>query len=447
MKREHGGVQPGWNWGPFTARVPFYHVKLQWPEFIQGLLVSAATGLALVPILTAYFGLSFEEAVAASMIHTTLIVSAIFVFGEPYQSGWITPVLPLVLGFVLKEYDNPAERFQLMAALSLNFTALLLILGVSGVGKKLMQWIPDVLKAGFILGAAVAAFKQVFVDDADRFLNVQPISITVACAISLVFIFSIPFAKAKLKSKPLAILASFGLLPGFLAAAIIGPLVGEVTYDIQWGILWPPLADTLAKTSPFHIGWPSLEMFKASLPLVFVAYVLLFGDWVTGNAVIREAQPHRPDEKIDINPTRSHLATGLRNLVMGLSSPFFPTQGALWTGIHVLVVQRWKEGGEGKRSLHDGISSFALMGLPVIFFILPLLTGLKPLLGVALSLTLILTGFACAYVAMEMTKNSTERGTALLIAMALALFSPWIGLAIAVLATLTLVGWEKSEAI
>lgn len=447
MKRDHGGVQPGWNWGPFTARVPFYHVRLQWQEFAQGLLVSAATGLALVPILTAYFGLSFEEAVAASMIHTTLIVSAIFVFGEPYSPGWVTPVLPLALGFVLKEYDNPTERFQLMAALSLNFTALLLILGVSGIGKKLMQWIPDVLKAGLILGAAVAAFKQVFVDDAPRFLSQQPISITVACAISLIFMFSVPFAKAKLKSKPLAFLASFGLLPGFAAAAIIGPMVGEVSYDIQWGILWPPLADVIEKTSPFHIGWPTLEMFQASIPLVLVGYVLLFGDWVTGNAVIREAQKERPDELIDINPTRSHLSVGLRNLGMAISSPFFPTQGALWTGVHVLVTQRWKDGREGGASLHDSIGSFALMGLPVIYFMLPLLTGLKPLLGVALSLTLILTGFACAYVAMEITKNSTERGTALLIAMALALFSPWIGLAVAVAATLTLVGWEKSEAL
>ncbi|MFT7127708.1 MAG: hypothetical protein ACI9HX_001386, partial [Pseudoalteromonas tetraodonis] len=51
MKRAHGAVQPGIKWGPFTARIPFIHVKLEWQEFVQGLLVSAATGMALVPIL------------------------------------------------------------------------------------------------------------------------------------------------------------------------------------------------------------------------------------------------------------------------------------------------------------------------------------------------------------------------------------------------------------
>lgn len=444
MKRAHGAVQPGIKWGPFTARIPFYHVKFQWQEFAQGLLVSAATGMALVPILTAYFGLSFEEAVACSMIHTTLIISSLFVFGEPYAPGWITPVLPLVLAFVLKGYELPVERFQAMAALAIDFAILLLVFGVTGIGKKLMEWIPQVLKAGLIMGAAVAAFKQVFVDDAPRFLNEQPITITVACVVCLVFMFSIPMATAKEKYKPLAILASLGLLPGFIVAGIIGPLVGEVSYDIEWGIAIPPFAEAIAKTSPFSIGWPSLEMMQGALPLVLVSYVLLFGDWVTGNAVIREAQAERPDEAIDINPTRSHLSVGIRNAVMAFVSPMFPTQGALWTGMHVAVVQRWKTGRDEMDGLINGIGSINMMGLPFIFFLLPVLTGLKPLMGVALSLTLILTGFACAFVSMEMVKNSTERGTIMLIGVALALFSPWTGLAIAVLATLILVGWEKS---
>jgi hypothetical protein len=443
MKRAHGAVQPGIKWGPFTARIPFIHVKLEWQEFVQGLLVSAATGMALVPILTAYFGLSFEEAVACSMIHTTLIISSVFVFGEPYAPGWITPVLPLVLAFVLKGYELPVERFQAMAALAINFSALLLIFGVTGIGKKLMEWVPQVLKAGMIMGAAIAAFKQVFVDDAPRFLNEQPITITIACAVCLIFMFSIPMALAKQKYKPLAILASLGLLPGFIVAAIVGPLVGEVSYEIEWGIAIPPFADAIEKTSPFFIGWPSLDMLQAAIPLALVAYVLLFGDWVTGNAVIREAQSERPDEAIDINPTRSHLSVGIRNALLALVSPMFPTQGALWTGMHVAVVQRWKEGRDQMDSLMGGIGSINMMGMPFIYFLLPVLTGLKPLMGVALSLTLVLTGFACAYVAMEMVKNSTERGTIVLIGIALALFSPWIGLAIAVLATLTLVGWDK----
>src|SRR5690606_33780174 len=54
----------GWRWGPFTLRLPFLHTRPHWPEIAQGLLVATATGLALVPILTGYFGMSFEEAIA-----------------------------------------------------------------------------------------------------------------------------------------------------------------------------------------------------------------------------------------------------------------------------------------------------------------------------------------------------------------------------------------------
>ena len=90
----------GWRWGPFNFRLPFYHTKLLWPEFLQGLLVSTATGLALVPVLVGYFGLSFEQAITCTMLHSVFLVSALYVFGEPYAPGWNTAALPLVMAFV-----------------------------------------------------------------------------------------------------------------------------------------------------------------------------------------------------------------------------------------------------------------------------------------------------------------------------------------------------------
>src|SRR5690606_16384562 len=54
----------GWRWGPFTFRLPFLHTRPHLPELLQGTLVATATGLALVPILTGYFGMSFEEGIA-----------------------------------------------------------------------------------------------------------------------------------------------------------------------------------------------------------------------------------------------------------------------------------------------------------------------------------------------------------------------------------------------
>lgn len=435
---------PGWRWGPFTFRLPFYHTRFYWQEALQGLFVAAATGLALIPLMMEFFGLSFEEAVAVSMIHSILLGSAIIVFGEPYAPGWITPALPLVLAYVLGGYDDPASRFQAMTALSLNFAILLVLLGVSGLGKKFVLWLPDTLKAGIILGAAIAALKRVFIDDAERFLFQQPIAITLACAVCLIFAFSLPMQKLKEKYKVFAIIGALGLLPGFIIAGVVGPMVGEVSYDIQWGILIPPVADAWNQMSPFAIGWPSLEMFLQGIPLAIITYVILFGDMVTGNEVIRDGLTKRQDEHIDINPTRTHLSVGIRNALMGVFAPFFPTQGAMWTGVQVIIVQRWKQGVKGMNSLHSGLASYYLMGIPLLFFLLPLLTGLQPLLGVALSLTLVLTGFACAYVAMSIPQNNTSRGTVVLIGAALAFFEPWIGLTFGVLATVLLVGWDRN---
>lgn len=443
-KQEAAGLEhPGWRWGPFTMRVPFLHTRLYWQEFTQGLFVAAATGLALIPLMTTVFGLTFEQAVAVSFIHSALIASASIVFGEPYAPGWITPALPLVLAFVIGGFETPELRWQAMTALSLDFAALVLLLGLTGLGKRFMLWLPDALKAGIILGAAISAFKRVFVDDAERFLLAQPIATTVACAVCLIITFSLPLSKLKANNRALALLGALGLLPGFLAAAIIGPLVGEVSYDIQWGILIPPFGEMWNAISPFAIGWPDGAMFLQCLPLAVITYVIAFGDLVTGDEVLREARTERPDDHIDIDTTRSHLALGIRNAVMGVLAPFFPTQGSLWTGVHVIIVQRWRQGREAMDSLHSGIASYYLMGLPIIFFLLPLLTGLKPLLGIALSLTLILTGFACAYVAMAIPREPAERGTVLLTAMAIALFEPWIGLLIGIAATLTISGWTR----
>ena len=80
------------------------------------------------------------------------------------------------------------------------------------------------------------------------------------------------------------------------------------------------------------------------------------------------------------------------------------------------------------------------MGVPFIFFILPLLTALQPLMEMALALTLVLTGFACAYIAMVLARHPVERGVALMTGAGLAFFESWLGLLIGVVASLVLIG-------
>ncbi len=96
-------------------------------------------------------------------------------------------------------------------------------------------------------------------------------------------------------------------------------------------------------------------------------------------------------------------------------------------------------------SLHSGIASYYQFGIPFLYLLLPVVTGLRPLMPIALALTLVLTGFACAYVAMSMVRSNPERGVILLGGTALALFNPWVGLLIAAVATMTLLGFREER--
>ena len=67
--------------------------------------------------------------------------------------------------------------------------------------------------------------------------------------------------------------------------------------------------------------------------------LLLFGDFVTGVEIIKDGQKNRPDELIDIDINRAHNSVGIRNLLGTIINPFFPTQGALWTGYMSLLLK------------------------------------------------------------------------------------------------------------
>ena len=124
----------GISWGPFTLRIPFIHIKFRAGEFFQGMVISGATAFAAVPVAMG-LGLSFEEGVALSFVAGTLIASGPIFFGEPMAPGWITPALPIVIAaFATKGQFNGVydpTTFQFMAAMCIEFTLLVFILGLS----------------------------------------------------------------------------------------------------------------------------------------------------------------------------------------------------------------------------------------------------------------------------------------------------------------------------
>ena len=435
----------GLKWGPFTARIPFIHIKFRGAEFFQGLVIAGATAFAAVPIAMG-LGLTFEEGVALSFIAGTLIGAGPIFFGEPMAPGWVTPAVPIVIAaFAAKGQFNGVydpEVFKLMAAMCIEFTLLLFIMGITGWGKKLIQIIPNGLKAGIILGAALAAFYQVFITDIDK-LMMQPISMVVAISLCVITTFSDPFKKLALNNGFFKKLGSLGLLPGFVIAGIVAFLLNEVTFSIEWGFKIPEVVSLFNRTSPLAIGFPSLDMYLEAIPLVIIAYTLLFGDLITATEVLNDEQVKRPDEPLDVNVDRSHLSIAFRNFIGLLINPFFPTQGALWTGVHVVIVERWKKGFKEMPSIFDGLGSYYLMAIPFLYVTLPFITLMKPLMQMALTLTLILTGFACSYVAMAIPKKNSEMASALLIAVFITFFSAWVGLLIGIILSIFVVGIEK----
>ena len=445
----------GIKWGPFTLRIPFIHVSLRLGEFLQGMVISGATAFAAAP-LAMKLGLTFEEAVAVSFVAGSLISAGPLIFGEPMAPGWVTPAVPIVIGALASAgmygvepcIDNVCaynpDTFRYLAAMCIEFTILILLLGLTGFGKVLVEMIPRGLKAGIILGAALAAFYQVFFEDFETYM-LQPISMTVAITLCVITTFSNPYKLLASKSKFFAIVGSLGLLPGFLIAGLVAYWTNELQFNIEWGFKIPEIMSLIEKTSPFYIGFPDMQMFIDAAPLVLIGYMLLFGDLVTGTEVLKDAQKNRPDEILPIDLNRSHLSVGIRNLIATCVNPFFPTQGALWTGVHVVIAERWKQGKDAMPSIFDGIGSYYLMGIPFLYFALPFVTLMQPLMVMALTLTLILTGFACAYIAMSIPKKNSEMATALLIAFFITFYSAWIGLLLGVVLCLMVDGYEKDS--
>ncbi len=319
--------------------------------------------------------MSFEEGVALSFISGTLIAAGPIVFGVPFAPGWITPAYPIVIGvFATMGFYLPTgaeyqvETFQFMAAICIEFTILVAFLGMTGLSEKIVNNIPNALKSGIILGAAVAAFYQVFFKEFDAKYMDQPIAMTIAIVLCILTTFSDPFKKLASKN-------------------------------------------------------------------VFFQKISSLG------------QKQRPDEPLKVDSNRFHLSIAVRNLIGLIFNPNFPTQGALWTGVHVVVAERWKKGPNEMPSIFDGLGSYYLMAIPFLYVTLPFITLMEPLMNIALNLTLVLTGFACAYVALAIPKTNAEMASALFISLLIAFTGEyvWLGLLIGIFLSIFVVGKQTSS--
>lgn len=427
IERKSGAPQPGMKWGKFTCRIPGIHVDFSLPEIIQGGLLTTATGGVVAALTMKFFQVPFEVAWAVVLIQLFwLWVIPTVLCGEPYAPGWITPALPLVMSF-LGTFEAGVPAIQAMMAVTVCLSAIFLFFAITGLGSRFFQWVPVELRAAIIFGGSIAAFNAEF----GRMAK-MPITLPIVWGVVFLLMFSIWFTKARQKSKALNLAGSMALLIGFLVAAVVGPLTGELSFDIKMGFHIPQIATYIKSVSPFTIGWPELSVYAKAFPLALMIYIFVFGDLILANTLLEEAGKERPDETIESDNTKSHIILFIRNIGHLLTAgPFIPLHGPIWTGVHVFLTERYKSGRKNLDSIFSGTFNWYWPAFFLIFLV-PVVTFMKPLLAVALSITLILTGFACAYIAISMVKTPAAQGYAFFVGMVIAKFGPAWGLGVGV---------------
>lgn len=418
LERQHGTEHPYWPAGPFKIRLPFIHYRWEFPEMIQGFIMFVV-GLAMIPLLQKYLGMPYEAALAFTFIAGLgYILPALL--GVPMVPGWITPAIPVVLLF-LGGYEPGPEAIKAMFALQIEVTIIFLVLGLTGWGSKLVNVIPNSLKSGIIIGAGIAALMGELKTGGR--VDSTPISLIAGSVVAAYILFSLSFKNVMEQNAFARKIANFGMVPGMIIAMIIGWIVGEYPLpEIEWGITNPDFG-LMADYLIFATGFPETEMFLLAIPTALIAYVIAFGDILVGRTLLERVDRERDDEKIEINVDRVHVVTSIRNALHAFLAPWPGLSGPLFTAVHATVAERYAMGKKAMDSIYSGAGTFWIAGLMALLC-LPLVTMFKPVLPIALSLTLILTAYICIMVGMEQLDNPTERGVAGIVAVTLAMPDP-----------------------
>ncbi|MEM6582130.1 MAG: solute carrier family 23 protein [Pseudomonadota bacterium] len=432
MERKYGEEHPYWPLGPFKVRFPLIHYRWEWPETIQALIIYVIS-LGMIPLLESYLGIPYEVGLAFVVVAGIGYMMPNFL-GVPFVPGWITPAIPVVLLF-LTQFEPGPEAIRALVGLQLVVTFIFLLLGFTGLGSKLIAVFPDSIKAGILMGAGIAAISGEIVEGG-RLAN-TPISLIIGFLATCYVLFSLSFRNLAEDHRWARIISSYGMVPGALLAMAVGWIVGEYPLpDIEWGFTEPAFGQMWAYL-PFSVGFPEWEVIWLAIPTAIIAYVIAFGDIVVGQSLIKRVDHLRPDEKIEVDINRVHIVTGLRNLLHSFFAPYPGLAGPLFTGGMATIAERYKQGRKAMDTIYSGAGVFWVVAF-IALFLLPLVTFFKPVLPIALSITLLITGYLCISVGVEQINNATSLGVAGVMGVVLAEYGAMWGLATGVVLYLLL---------
>lgn len=405
--RTEGEESPYVPLGPFKLRLPFLHYRFEWPDYFQGLLM-CAVDLAAIPLMTELLGMPFEAALAVVILNGLLYLLH-HLLGDPVVPGWITPAIPLLMAYCATFPEGP-ERVHALISFQIMLGVLSVFLGMAGLAGKVVRFVPAAIKAGIIMGAGFAAVITVF-KEGGRF-DSFPWTISIAVGLAFYLIFSRHFAALKQRNAFWATFGKLGIFPIIALAIVLAPLFGEAPWpDLEWGISAPDFGLLWREYTVFGLGWPPPSMFLIALPTVFATYLVLFGDVIQSKALLDEADQARPDEKIDYQPDRAHLIFGGRNALMAVFGPDVAMCGPLWAAMHVVILERYREGRKVMDSVFGGSGSFR-WGTNTGLLLMPIVTLVQPILGVALALTLLIQGYVSVRIGILAARSQRDLGIA-----------------------------------
>ena len=423
-QRKHGEEHPYWPAGPFKIRLPFIHYRWEVAETIQA-LVMFVVAMGMIPLLERYLGLPYDVALAYVVVCGIGFMLP-NLLGVPFVPGWITPAIPVVLLFI-GGFEPGPDAIRALVALQLVVTFIFLFMGITRLGSKLVNNIPNSIKAGILLGAGIAAISGE-ISEGGRVYS-TPISLGIGGLITIYVLFSLSFRDWVEKHRWAKIIAGYGMVPGMLITMVIGWSVSEYPLPaVQWGVELPAFGK-IWDYLPFTIGFPTFQLMLAAIPTAIIAYIIAFGDIIVGQSLLKRVDHLRPDEKIEVNVDRVHLITGLRNLMHSFFAPYPGLAGPLFTGVMATIAERYRYGRGAMDTIYSGAGVFWIVGF-IALFLLPLVTLFRPVLPIALSITLLITGYLCIAVAVEQIDNATSMGVAGIMGVVLATHGAAWGLGI-----------------
>lgn len=426
-KRKDGDVQPYWPIGKFELRLPFIHYRLEWPEFLQGAIIFTI-GLSMIEIMTNVLGMSYEVALAIAVINQLLMVLP-STFGAPLVSGFITPLIPILIVF-LGGFEPGPDAIRALIAVQIVTALIFFVLGVTGLGKKFIVGMPNSIKAGVLIGAGLAAVMGEINEEGTLFQS--PISMIIGGILCLYIMFSLHFKQLYKNISFFKKIANLGIVPAILIAMFVGWLTQEYPAPtIEWGITVPNLGE-LWNVTIFGVGFPGWDMIIGAIPIALLAYIIAYGDIIVGDNLMKRAQAARPDEKINYDLSQIHVLTAIRGFLHSFFAPHPGLAGPIFTAGTASVAERYTFGKKAMQSIFSGTNSL-LISMALVIFVLPLITLFQPFLPIALSITLLLTGYLCITVGVQNVKTEEEVGVAVLMAIVLALYGAAYGLLVGVI--------------